>query len=62
MRPNREMTNATLARLSGDFAALYSGPGRLSIAPEMLLMDRSVPARVDGSEFSQVASGSECRY
>src|SRR4030095_12509516 len=29
--------NAALADLCGDFAALYSGTGRPSIAPEMLL-------------------------
>ena len=37
LRPIREMANAALAELSGDFAALYSGTGRPSIAPEMLL-------------------------
>jgi transposase len=37
LRPIREMANAALAVLSGDFAALYSGMGRPSIAPEMLL-------------------------
>jgi transposase len=31
------IANAALAALSGDFAALYSGTGRPSIAPEMLL-------------------------
>ena len=31
------MANAALADLSGEFAALYSGTGRPSIAPEMLL-------------------------
>ena len=36
-RPIREMANAALANLSGDFAGLYSGMGRPSIAPEMLL-------------------------
>ena len=37
LRPIREMANAALADLSGNFAALYSGMGRPSIAPEMLL-------------------------
>jgi transposase len=37
LRAMREMANAALARLSGDFAGLYSGMGRPSIAPEMLL-------------------------
>lgn len=37
LRPIREMANTGLAVLSGDFAALYSGMGRPSIAPEMLL-------------------------
>jgi transposase len=37
LRGIREMANAALARLSGDFAGLYSGMGRPSIAPEMLL-------------------------
>src|SRR5207245_8753605 len=31
------LTDAALAVLSGDFAALYSGVGRPSIPPEMLL-------------------------
>jgi transposase len=37
LRTIRELANAALARLSGDFAGLYSGIGRPSIAPEMLL-------------------------
>jgi transposase len=37
LRPIREMANTALAMLSGDFAALYSGMGRPSIAPELLL-------------------------
>ncbi|SDH95636.1 IS5 family transposase [Roseospirillum parvum] len=37
LRPIREMANTALAVLSADFAALYSGMGRPSIAPEMLL-------------------------
>jgi transposase len=37
LRPIREAANAALARLSGDFTTLYSGMGRPSIAPEMLL-------------------------
>ena len=37
LRPVRELANVALARLSGDFARLYSGMGRPSIAPEMLL-------------------------
>jgi transposase len=37
LRPLRELANAALGRLSGDFAGLYSGMGRPSIAPEMLL-------------------------
>jgi transposase len=37
LRPIREMANTALASLSRDFAALYSGIGRPSIAPEMLL-------------------------
>jgi len=37
LRPIREMANAALVDLSDDFAALYLGTGRPSIAPEMLL-------------------------
>ena len=37
LRVIRELTNTALKTLSGDFAALYSGLGRPSIAPEMLL-------------------------
>ena len=37
LRPIRELANGALAELSGDFDGLYSGMGRPSIAPEMLL-------------------------
>jgi len=37
LRPIWEIANAALARLSGDFAALYSGIGRPSVPPEKLL-------------------------
>jgi transposase len=37
LRSIRALANAALATLSGEFAALYSGAGRPSIAPEMLL-------------------------
>lgn len=37
LRPIREMADTALAVLSSDFAALYSGMGRPSIAPEKLL-------------------------
>jgi transposase len=37
LRPIREIANAALAALSGDFAGLYSGMGRLSVPPEKLL-------------------------
>lgn len=37
LRAIREIANAALETLSGDFAALYSGLGRPSIAPERLL-------------------------
>ena len=37
LRAIREIANAALAVLSRDFAALYSGMGRPSIAPEKLL-------------------------
>jgi transposase len=37
LRAIRTLTDAALATLSGDFAELYSGVGRPSIAPEMLL-------------------------
>jgi transposase len=37
LRAIRALTDTPLAGLSGDFAALYSGMGRPSIAPEMLL-------------------------
>jgi transposase len=37
LRAIREIANAALAALSRDFAALYSGMGRPSIAPEKLL-------------------------
>lgn len=37
LRPIREMANAALVELSGDFVLLYSRTGRPSIAPEMLL-------------------------
>ena len=37
LRAIRSLTDAALSSLSGDFAALYSGMGRPSIPPEMLL-------------------------
>src|SRR5882672_1346411 len=37
LRAVRVLTGSALETLSGDFAALYSGLGRPSIAPEMLL-------------------------
>jgi transposase len=37
LRSIRAITNAALAALSGDFAALYSGMGRPSVPPEKLL-------------------------
>jgi transposase len=37
LRAIRGLTDMSLEALSGDFAALYSGLGRPSIAPEMLL-------------------------
>jgi len=37
LRAIRGLTDTALEALSGDFAALYSGLGRPSIAPEMLL-------------------------
>src|SRR3954469_10078745 len=37
LRPIREIANTTLAALSADFAALYSGMGRPSVPPEKLL-------------------------
>jgi transposase len=37
LRAIRELANAALTALSGEFGALYSGAGRPSIAPEMLL-------------------------
>ena len=37
LRPIRELANVALADLSSEFAVLYSGTGRPSIAPEMLL-------------------------
>ena len=37
LRAIREVVSTALAALSGDFAGLYSGRGRPSIAPEMLL-------------------------
>ena len=37
LRPIRDIANAALAALSGDFAALYSGMGRPSVPPEKLL-------------------------
>jgi transposase len=37
LRPIRELANVALAELSSEFAVLYSGTGRPSIAPEMLL-------------------------
>ena len=37
LRPIREIANAALAAVSGDFAALYSGMGRPSVPPEKLL-------------------------
>jgi hypothetical protein len=36
LRPIREIANAALAALSGDFALLYSGMGRPSVPPEKL--------------------------
>jgi len=37
LRPIREIANAALSTLSGEFATLYARMGRPSIAPEMLL-------------------------
>lgn len=37
LRAIRKLTDAALEALSGEFAALYSGTGRPSIAPEQLL-------------------------
>ena len=37
LRAKRALTDSALAALSRDFAVLYSGLGRPSIAPEMLL-------------------------
>ena len=37
LRAIRSLTNAALSAVSRDFAALYSGLGQPSIAPEMLL-------------------------
>ena len=37
LRAIREVVSTALAALSGDFAGLYSGMGRPSIPPEMLL-------------------------
>ena len=37
LRAIRKVVGTALAALSGDFAGLYSGMGRPSIAPEMLL-------------------------
>ena len=37
LRAIREVVGTALAALSGDFAGLYSGMGRPSIAPEMQL-------------------------
>src|ERR1700726_1421974 len=37
LRAIREVVNAALAQMSGDFAALYAPLGRPSIAPEKLL-------------------------
>jgi transposase len=37
LRSIREIGNAALAALSGDFAALYSGMGQPSVPPEKLL-------------------------
>lgn len=37
LRPIREIANAALVALSGEFAALYSGLGRPSVPPEKLL-------------------------
>jgi transposase len=37
LQPIREIANAALAALAGDFAALYSGMGRPSVPPEKLL-------------------------
>jgi hypothetical protein len=48
-RPIRAMVHTASSVLSGDFAPMYSGMGRPSIAPEMLLramLLQAVPARV----------------
>jgi transposase len=37
LRPIREIANAALVELTGEFAALYSGMGRPSVPPEKLL-------------------------
>jgi hypothetical protein len=49
LRAIREIANAALAALSRDFAALYSGMGRPSIAPEKLLRAMLLQALLLGS-------------
>ena len=44
LRAIREIANAAVGALSGDFAALYSGVGRPSIAPEKLRRARLLQA------------------
>jgi transposase len=49
LRVIREIANAALAALSGDFAALYSGMGRPSVPPEKLLRAMAVAGLLFGS-------------
>ena len=49
LRPIREITNAALAALTGEFAALYCGMGRPSVPPEKLLRAMAVAGLLFGS-------------
>jgi transposase len=54
LRVIRELTDTALEALSGDFAALYSGLGRPSIAPEILLRAMLLQAFYSGRSERQL--------
>ena len=62
LRPIREIANAALASLAGEFAALYSGIGRPSVPPEKLLRAMLLSGAVCGLAGSMLVLGVHHRY
>jgi transposase len=66
LRPIRDLVNAALARMSSDFAALYSPFGRASIAPEKLLRALLLQAfygvRSERQLMEQITYNMLCRW